>query len=374
MNKVIKVELATTPEKLARGLMYRDSLPDHEGMLFVFDRAQQLSFWGRNTFIPLDIAFITREGKVESIGKIKKLSEYPTRSKNACLYALEVPEGYLSKNDIAVGDHMLLDHDKDQWLVKFEKGDRPHVKQAQKTPKNHPMLPFDQVFPNDPMPEWMQDAQDMVGQQQKPQPGDNMGHGFEGDSDQPDPATLPEIDIGDIQIADDEEDGDEPWAGGEQEDPAAMSPDAFDQKQQDDAQEQAPPPPEEGLPDPRRMGTQDALKYAMDKGLVVWINYRCKNAKRKVGMKPPRVIHRMIQPHGFYHAKTTGNFLVVTWDISVNDFRAYIVPNITAKGFTGQTFKKFFRVAGDDSSKIKTDGAQNPNPAQPQQGNGPLGL
>jgi uncharacterized membrane protein (UPF0127 family) len=359
----IKVEVATTPEKLARGLMYRDKLPEDAGMLFVFDRAQPLSFWGRNTFIPLDIAFIDKAGKVAEISRIKRLSEVPVRCTKPCLMALEVNEGHLAKHGVGVGDLVVLDQQEGNWVVSFQKDGEEVQKtaQARRGPKVHPTLPFDQVAPQDPMPDWMQDVRSfMPSQRPQPQP---TGHGFGGD-EQPDPATLPEMDISDIMTADDEDEGES--LDGKPKDPAEMSPDAYDEMQGEEALDQAPPPPAEGLPDPRRMNTTDALKYAEDNGLVMWINYRCKNAKRKIGMSPPRVIHRIIQPHGVYHARTTGNTLEVTWDMSVNDFRAYIVPNITAKGFTGQTFKKFFRVKGDDS--IKPDGDV---PQETQQGIGP---
>lgn len=363
---MLKVEVATTPEKLSRGLMYRDSLPADAGMLFVFDRSQQLSFWGRNTFLPLDIAFITKEGRVESISKIRKLSEIPVRSKNACLYALEANEGYFASKDISPGDHMLLDQHGDQWIVKFEKGDGSvKTAQSKKAPKLHPMLPFDQKF-NEPMPDWLQEASDfrkdqtgITGGSPPFGPTDPTGHGFEG-TEQPDESTLPEIDIGDIMLADDEDNENEPWEGGEQEDPAAMNPDEFVRDQEQQAEEQAPPPPSpQDIPDPRRMGTQDALQYAMDKGLCMMIGYRCKNAKRKIGRKAPRVIYRVVQPHGFYMAHTTGNLLVVTWDLTVSDFRCYIVNNISSKSFSGMTFRKWFRVSGDIKEKIKVKPDEN---------------
>src|SRR4030095_3426198 len=63
----IVAEVVTTPEQRAKGLMNRFSLqPDH-GMLFVFEAPQPLSFWMKNTFIPLLIAFVDRRGQIVHI-------------------------------------------------------------------------------------------------------------------------------------------------------------------------------------------------------------------------------------------------------------------------------------------------------------------
>jgi len=100
-EKTFFVEVADTPETLARGLMFRDSLAKNEGMLFVFPDVGIHSFWMKNTKIPLDIAWISADKIVVDIQSMMPCETDPCPSfvpQKEALYALEVPAGQLGEN------------------------------------------------------------------------------------------------------------------------------------------------------------------------------------------------------------------------------------------------------------------------------------
>jgi len=101
---VLNVEIAQDPETRQKGLMNRDFLPENQGMLFVFEESQYLPFWMRNTFIPLDIAFIAADGTIVDIQHMAPLDETKQYISAApALYALEVKEGWFARHGIKVG-------------------------------------------------------------------------------------------------------------------------------------------------------------------------------------------------------------------------------------------------------------------------------
>jgi uncharacterized membrane protein (UPF0127 family) len=88
--------------------MNRPSLPDGEGMLFVFEREQILSFWMKNTLIPLSIAFSRTDGRIAEIRDMQALDITTVRSARSARYALEVPQGWFTRAGIAPGDYLRL--------------------------------------------------------------------------------------------------------------------------------------------------------------------------------------------------------------------------------------------------------------------------
>lgn len=100
----LNVEIANTEFSRRKGLMFRKHLPQNNGMLFVFEKEQILNFWMKNTFIPLSIAFIDRNGIIKEICDMTPLDETTIHSSKllAC-YAVEVNKGWFSSNNIIPG-------------------------------------------------------------------------------------------------------------------------------------------------------------------------------------------------------------------------------------------------------------------------------
>lgn len=102
------VEIADTEESRARGLMFRQSLPQQHGMLFVFPDDSRRSFWMRDTSIPLSIAFIRRDGVITEIYDMQPYSLEPVNSVAEVRFALEVNQGEFRRLGIRPGDRVQL--------------------------------------------------------------------------------------------------------------------------------------------------------------------------------------------------------------------------------------------------------------------------
>ncbi|WP_068089552.1 DUF192 domain-containing protein [Polycladidibacter stylochi] len=100
-------EVAQTPKQLARGLMFRKKLPENNGMLFVFDKADEQLFWMKNTAIPLDIIFIRADKKVHHIAQnTVPYSKKVISSRGAIKYVLEINAGLSKEHSIIVGSQV----------------------------------------------------------------------------------------------------------------------------------------------------------------------------------------------------------------------------------------------------------------------------
>jgi uncharacterized membrane protein (UPF0127 family) len=113
-SKKITVEMAKTPAQHEKGLMYRDALENDKGMLFVFNNDEVLSFWMKNTFIDLSIAYINKKLKIVDIQEMKATTPLETGSpktypsKKPAMYALEMSKGWFKKNNIIIGQSLKL--------------------------------------------------------------------------------------------------------------------------------------------------------------------------------------------------------------------------------------------------------------------------
>ena len=100
----LTAEIAVTPAQREVGLMNRFSLKPDTGMLFVFERAEPLSFWMRNTYVALSIAFIGADGRILNIEDMQPQTDNPHWSKGAALYALEMKKGWFAERGIVAGE------------------------------------------------------------------------------------------------------------------------------------------------------------------------------------------------------------------------------------------------------------------------------
>jgi len=102
----LAAEVASTPEQRSIGLMYRFSLqPDH-GMIFVFERAEPQAFYMKNTYIPLSIAFIGRDGRILNIADMAPRDESLHWSIGPAQFALEMRKGWFAAHGIGPGDRV----------------------------------------------------------------------------------------------------------------------------------------------------------------------------------------------------------------------------------------------------------------------------
>lgn len=108
---VVEVEVAATRDQRTRGLMWRTELAEGRGMLFVFPNESQLSFWMKNTLIPLDMIFIRSDfsiaGIVERAEPRTMVSRSPGRQQS--MYVLEVPAGWSEKVGLKNGLKVTID-------------------------------------------------------------------------------------------------------------------------------------------------------------------------------------------------------------------------------------------------------------------------
>lgn len=99
----IDAQVAITPEQRQIGLMWRKSMPAHEGMLFVFEQPSQQCFWMKNTLIPLTAAFLDDDGTIVNLADMKPQTTEPHCSAKPVRYVLEMNVGWFAKKNIKPG-------------------------------------------------------------------------------------------------------------------------------------------------------------------------------------------------------------------------------------------------------------------------------
>lgn len=107
-DRVFTLEVADNDASRRKGLMDRRSMPEDHGMLFVFEYSDVLSFWMKNTYIPLDIIYLDRFGTIVAIRQMKPLDETGVSSDKAARFAIELNAGMAQKSRIQEGDKVVL--------------------------------------------------------------------------------------------------------------------------------------------------------------------------------------------------------------------------------------------------------------------------
>jgi uncharacterized membrane protein (UPF0127 family) len=102
----VQAEIADRPASRARGLMFRESLADNHGMLFVFDTPSRQCMWMKNTPLPLSVAFIRADGRIANIAQMQPQTETIHCASEDVLYALEMTQGWFWARAIKPGDEV----------------------------------------------------------------------------------------------------------------------------------------------------------------------------------------------------------------------------------------------------------------------------
>ena len=99
----LDLQVAANPQQRETGLMHRPSMPAHEGMIFIFEQAQQQCFWMKNTLLPLTAAFIADDGVIVNLVDMQPHSTQSHCSDKPVRFVLEMNQGWFAKRNIRKG-------------------------------------------------------------------------------------------------------------------------------------------------------------------------------------------------------------------------------------------------------------------------------
>ncbi|WP_298212419.1 DUF192 domain-containing protein [Acidovorax sp.] len=103
----IDAQLAQAPQERQTGLMFRKEMPQHEGMLFVFEQPTQQCFWMKNTLLPLTAAFVADDGTIVNLADMKPQTLDSHCSAKPVRYVLEMNQGWFAKKGIKAGTKLV---------------------------------------------------------------------------------------------------------------------------------------------------------------------------------------------------------------------------------------------------------------------------
>ena len=111
-ERKLSVEVASVPYLHQQGLMGRQTLAENRGMLFIYPYAEYLSFWMKDTLIPLSLAFIRRDGTISQIMDMNLVTHHENpisyRAEEKVPFAVEVNQGWFSRYGVGVGDRIIF--------------------------------------------------------------------------------------------------------------------------------------------------------------------------------------------------------------------------------------------------------------------------
>ena len=99
----IDTQVAARPHERQTGLMHRQSMPQHEGMLFIFEQPGVQCFWMKNTLLPLTAAFVADDGRIVNLADMQPLDERSHCSAEPVRYVLEMNQGWFKAKNIQAG-------------------------------------------------------------------------------------------------------------------------------------------------------------------------------------------------------------------------------------------------------------------------------
>ena len=102
----IDTQVAQTSDQRSMGLMFRKEMPQHEGMLFVFEQPAKQCFWMKNTFLPLTAAFVSDDGTIVNLVDMKPQTTDSHCSEKPVRFVLEMNQGWFAKKGLKAGSRV----------------------------------------------------------------------------------------------------------------------------------------------------------------------------------------------------------------------------------------------------------------------------
>ncbi|HEX4264378.1 MAG TPA: DUF192 domain-containing protein [Verrucomicrobiae bacterium] len=97
-------EMCVNAEETRTGMMFRKSMGENDGMIFSLGYDQQASFWMKNCFVPLSVAYINPDGVIQEIHPLEPQNTTPVVSvTNNIRFALETPQGWFDRHHVTTG-------------------------------------------------------------------------------------------------------------------------------------------------------------------------------------------------------------------------------------------------------------------------------